>query len=320
MRLVFAGTPAFALPGLAACHAADVDIAAVYTQPDRPSGRGRRIKASPVKQAALAAGIAVEQPPSLKTPAARERLRAFTPDLIVVIAYGLILPRSVLAMPRLGCWNIHASLLPRWRGAAPIQRAILAGDRHTGVTLMQMQAGLDTGPVMRERATPILPTDTGATLHDRLAALGAELLGEALDDAVRGTLPAAVPQAIDGVTYADKLDKREARLDWNEDAAMLARKVRAFNPWPVAEADLAGEQVRIWQAEDRRETTEDGARTRHEMESRFAPGTVIAAEADGIDVACQVGVLRITELQRPGGRRMPVGDWLNARPDLWMRR
>ncbi|MGA9422592.1 MAG: methionyl-tRNA formyltransferase [Rhodanobacteraceae bacterium] len=296
-------------------------MAAVYTQPDRPSGRGRRIAASPVKQAALAAAIPVEQPSSLKTPAARERLRALAPDLIVVIAYGLILPRPVLAIPRLGCWNIHASLLPRWRGAAPIQRAILAGDRRTGVTLMQMQAGLDTGPVIRERATPILSTDTAASLHDRLSTLGAELLGEAPIDAARGTLPAAMPQAADGVTWADKLDKREARLDWNEEAATLARKVRAFNPWPVAEADLAGDHVRIWQAADRRPTKkEGGTRIQPEAESGFAPGTVISAETDGIDVACRVGVLHITELQRPGGRRMPVRDWLNARPDLRMRR
>ncbi|WP_062537903.1 methionyl-tRNA formyltransferase, partial [Mizugakiibacter sediminis] len=216
LRLVFAGTPEFAVPCLAACRAGGAEVVAVYTQPDRPAGRGRALTMSPVKQAALAAGIAVEQPESLKSAEAQQRLREYAPELMVVVAYGLILPRAVLAIPPLGCWNVHASLLPRWRGAAPIQRALLAGDAETGVCLMRMEAGLDTGPVLLVRRTPIAPDDTGGSLHDRLAALGAEVLAEGLARVRRGEPPAATPQPQDGVTYAHKLDKAEARLDFAE--------------------------------------------------------------------------------------------------------
>ncbi|HEX7111128.1 MAG TPA: methionyl-tRNA formyltransferase [Mizugakiibacter sp.] len=304
MRLVFAGTPEFAVPCLAACRASGAEVVAVYTQPDRPAGRGRALTMSPVKQAALAAGIAVEQPESLKSAEAQQRLRDYAPDLLVVVAYGLILPRAVLAIPALGCWNVHASLLPRWRGAAPIQRAILAGDAETGVCLMRMEAGLDTGPVLLTRRTPIAPDDTGGRLHDRLATLGAEVLAEGLARVRQGEAPAATPQPQDGVTYAHKLDKAEARLDFAESAALLARKVRAFDPWPVAEAEIAGERLRIYAAQALPAPTD------------AAPGTLIAAGRDGLDVTTGDGVLRIVELQRAGGRRIRAADYLNARPDL----
>ena len=301
LRLVFAGTPEFAVPAFDACRASGAEVVAAYTQPDRPAGRGRKLAASPVKQAALAAGIAVEQPPTLRDKAARERLAAHAPDLVVVVAYGLILPKSVLALPRLGCWNVHASLLPRWRGAAPIQRAILAGDAESGVDLMQMEAGLDTGPVLLERRTPIAPRETGGSLHDRLARLGAEVLADGLARVLRGERPTATAQAEAGVTYAHKIDKAEARIDWNEPAIAIERKVRAFDPWPVAEGLVEGERLRVWSAE--------AIATRADA----APGSVVAADRDALDIATGDGLLRIRELQREGGRRMPVRDWLNAR-------
>ena len=303
LRLVFAGTPEFAVPHLRACLAENVEIAAVYTQPDRPAGRGRALAASPVKQAALAAGLVVEQPESLKSPDAKARLREWNPDLLVVVAYGLILPRAVLAIPRLGCWNVHASLLPRWRGAAPIQRAILAGDTRTGVCLMRMEAGLDTGPVMLRREIGIAADDTGGSLHDKLAALGAQALGEGLRRTLAGETLVATAQPEAGVTYAHKLEKSEARLDWNESAIALERKVRAFDPWPVAEADLAGERVRVWGAQA---MPGNGA----------SPGAVITGTKHGIDVACGEGALRVTRLQRAGGRIVTAADYLNARPEL----
>ncbi|MGH8090588.1 MAG: methionyl-tRNA formyltransferase [Rudaea sp.] len=303
LRLVFAGTPEFAVPHLRACLAENVEIAAVYTQPDRPAGRGRALASSPVKQAALAAGLAVEQPESLKSPDAKARLRELNPDLLVVVAYGLILPRAVLAIPRLGCWNVHASLLPRWRGAAPIQRAILAGDAQTGVCLMRMETGLDTGPVMLHREIDIAASDTGGSLHDKLAALGAQALGEGLRRTLAGETLTAQPQPEAGITYAHKLEKSEARLDWNESATVLERKVRAFDPWPVAEADLAGERVRVWSAQ----AMPDGG---------VEPGAVVAASKLGIDLACGEGALRVTRLQRAGGRIVTAADYLNARPEL----
>ncbi|MBN8727124.1 MAG: methionyl-tRNA formyltransferase [Xanthomonadales bacterium] len=301
-RLVFAGTPEFAVPSLQACLGSGAEVVAAYTQPDRPAGRGRKLAASPVKQAALAAGIAVEQPESLRRRSARERLAAYRPDLMVVVAYGLILPGAVLAIPRLGCWNVHASLLPRWRGAAPIQRAILAGDAQTGVGLMQMEAGLDTGPVLLEARTSIDPADTGGSLHDRLAGLGARLLAEGLARAIASNVLAAAPQAADGVAYAHKLDKAEARLDWARPAVELARAVRAFDPWPVAEAVVDGERLRIWAAEAL------------PAEGTCPPGEIVAVHRDAFDVATGDGLLRIREVQREGGRRIAARDWLNARP------
>jgi methionyl-tRNA formyltransferase len=304
LRIVFAGTPEFAVPCLEACRASGAQVVAVYTQPDRPAGRGRKLAESPVKQATLAAGLSVEQPESLKSPEAQAALAAHAPDLLVVVAYGLILPRKVLAIPRLGCWNVHASLLPRWRGAAPIQRAILAGDAETGVDLMRMEAGLDTGPVLLERRTPITSGDTGGTLHDRLALLGADVLAEGLRRTLAGEALAATPQPEQGVTYAHKLDKAEAKLDFTRPAIELERTVRAFDPWPVAEGAIAGESVRIWAAQ--------AVERRHDATA----GDVLAAGRDGIDLACGEGVLRVTALQRPGGKRISAADYLNARPEL----
>ena len=310
LRIVFAGTPDFAVPCLAACLTSGAEVLAVYTQPDRPAGRGRKLSPSPVKVAALDAGLTVEQPESLKDDEARAKLAAYRPDLMVVVAYGLILPRKVLAIPRLGCWNVHGSLLPRWRGAAPIQRAVLAGDRETGVDLMQMEAGLDTGPTLIRRATPITRNDTGGSVHDRLAVLGAEALAEGLARVMAGETLASTPQPEQGVTYAHKLDKAEALLDFSLPAVDLERKVRAFNPWPVAEADIAGERVRVWDAHAL--AWDDARQDPHQA----SPGSVIAASRQGIDVASIDGVLRITSVQRAGGRRIAATDYLNARTDL----
>ncbi|MEO8999654.1 MAG: methionyl-tRNA formyltransferase [Rhodanobacter sp.] len=304
LRLVFAGTPEFAVPCLEACRASGAEVVAVYTQPDRPAGRGRKLTPSPVKQAALAAGIAVEQPESLKSVEAQQTLAAYRPDLLVVVAYGLILPRKVLAIPRLGCWNVHASLLPRWRGAAPIQRAILAGDSDSGVDLMQMEAGLDTGPVLLQRRTPIAREDTGGSLHDRLSRLGAEVLIEGLRRTLAGEVLITTPQPTEGVTYAHKLDKAEARLDFSRSAHELALQVRAFDPWPVAEGEVAGEPLRIWAAQA------------IELGHHATPGSLLAAGRDGIDLACGYGALRVTALQRAGGKRIGAIDYLNARPEL----
>ncbi len=304
LRVVFAGTPEFAVPCLEACRASGAEVVAVYTQPDRPAGRGRKLAPSPVKQAALAAGIAVEQPESLKGAEAQARLAAYRPDLMVVVAYGLILPRKVLAIPRLGCWNVHASLLPRWRGAAPIQRAILAGDAETGVGLMQMEAGLDTGPVLLERRTPITRDDTGGSLHDRLAALGAEALAEGLRRVQAGETLVAIPQADAGVVYAHKLDKAESALDFTRSAIELERQVRAFDPWPGSDAEIAGERLRVWGA------------LALDLSHAATPGSVVGAGREGIDIACGEGVLRVVSLQRAGGRRISAADYLNARPEL----
>ncbi|MEN5264884.1 methionyl-tRNA formyltransferase [Stenotrophomonas sp. TWI587] len=303
MKIVFAGTPAFAVSSLRAA-ARHHEVVAVYTQPDRPAGRGRGLAPSPVKLEAIARGIPVFQPESLKTPDAQQQLLDLQPDLMVVVAYGLILPKAVLAIPTHGCWNVHASLLPRWRGAAPIQRAIQAGDAETGVCLMQMEAGLDTGPVLLKQHLAIGANDTGGQLHDRLAALGEQVLSDGLGLLRAGIKPIAQPQPEAGVTYAHKLDKAEARLDWSGDAQALARTVRAFNPWPIAEATLAGERVRI-----------HGAIALEDNQGK-APGTLLAASRDGIDIACGQGALRLRVLQREGGKAITAADYLNARRDL----
>jgi methionyl-tRNA formyltransferase len=303
MRLIFAGTPDFAVPSLRAA-ARHNEVVAVYTQPDRPAGRGRALTPSPVKREAIARGIPVLQPENFRSAPAREALRALQPDLMIVVAYGLILPQAVLDIPRFGCWNVHASLLPRWRGAAPIQRAIEAGDTETGVCLMQMEKGLDTGPVLLAQKTPIGPEETGGELHDRLAALGAQVLADGLGLLRAGIRPVPQPQPVEGVTYAHKLEKHEAKLDWSQPARALANKVRAFNPWPVAEAELAGERVRI-----------HGAIALDERVAA-APGALVRAGRDGIDVACGEGVLRLRTLQREGGRPLSAADYLNGRPQL----
>ena len=303
MKIIFAGTPEFAVASLAAA-ARQHEVVAVYTQPDRPAGRGRGLMPSPVKLDAIARGIPVFQPESLKTPEAQQQLRELQPDLMIVVAYGLILPKAVLAIPTHGCWNVHASLLPRWRGAAPIQRAIEAGDAETGVCLMQMEAGLDTGPVLLRQHTPISDTDTGGQLHDRLAQMGAQVLSDGLGLLRAGLKPVPQRQPEAGVTYAHKLDKAEAKLDWAEPAAALARRVRAFNPWPVAEASLAGERVRI-----------HGAVAIDDNHGK-APGTVIGAAREGLDIACGQGALRLRVVQREGGKAITAADYLNARRDL----
>ncbi len=303
MKIVFAGTPEFAVSSLRAA-ARHHEVVGVYTQPDRPAGRGRGLMPSPVKLEAIARGIPVFQPESLKTPEAQQQLRDLQPDLMVVVAYGLILPKAVLALPTHGCWNVHASLLPRWRGAAPIQRAIQAGDAETGVCLMQMEAGLDTGPVLLRQHTPIQAGELGGSLHDRLAELGAQVLSDGLGLLRAGLKPIAQPQPAQGVTYAHKLDKAEARLDWSDDAQVLERTVRAFNPWPIAEAQLAGERVRI-----------HGALALADNQGK-APGTLLAVGREGIDIACGQGALRLRVLQREGGKAITAADYLNARRDL----
>ncbi|MBZ4038238.1 methionyl-tRNA formyltransferase [Novilysobacter selenitireducens] len=303
MRIVFAGTPDFAVPCLRAAAARN-EVVAVYTQPDRPAGRGRGLTPSPVKREAIARGIPVLQPENFKAQVSRDALAALQPDVMVVVAYGLILPQSVLDIPAYGCWNVHASLLPRWRGAAPIQRAIQAGDTETGVCLMQMERGLDTGPVLLSQSLPIGEGDTGGQLHDRLSELGAQVLSDGLGLLRAGIVPVARAQPAEGVTYAHKLDKTEARLDWTQPAQALARTVRAFNPWPMAEAQLAGERVRIHGA------------VPLALEHRAAPGTVLLAGREGIDVACGEGALRIRVLQREGGRAITAADYLNARREL----
>ena len=305
LRLVFAGTPEFAVPSLAAALASKHEVVGVWTQPDRPAGRGRQLSASPVKLVAQRHDVPVFQPATLKTPEAQAELAALKPDLMIVVAYGLILPKPVLAIPRFGCWNVHASLLPRWRGAAPIQRALEAGDSETGVCLMQMEAGLDTGPVLLRLPTPITPDETGGSLHDRLAALGAQVLKDGLTLRSLGIRPIPEPQPEDDVTYAKKLDKAEALLDPGQPAIDLERKVRAFNPWPIAEIDLAGERVRVHAA---MAMAGDGSITE--------PGQVVTTGREGIALATADGWLRITRLQRPGGRVIDAADYLNARPAL----
>ncbi|AER55590.1 methionyl-tRNA formyltransferase [Pseudoxanthomonas spadix BD-a59] len=303
MKIVFAGTPEFAVPSLRAA-ARHNEVVAVYTQPDRPAGRGRGLSVSPVKLEALKRGIPVLQPQTLRNPQTQAALRALAPDLMVVVAYGLILPRAVLEIPRHGCWNVHASLLPRWRGAAPIQRAIEAGDSQSGVCLMQMDAGLDTGPVILRQATPISETDTAGLLHDRLAELGAQVLADGLGLLRAGIRPIPTPQPAEGVTYAHKLDKAEARLDWSQPAVALARKVRAFMPWPIAEATVAGERLRIHGA------------IALDLHHQAAPGTLLAATRQGLDIACGAGALRLRVVQREGGKAITAADYLNARRDL----
>ncbi|MDR1888753.1 MAG: methionyl-tRNA formyltransferase [Zoogloeaceae bacterium] len=298
MKLIFAGTPEFAAIALAALFDAGHEIALVLTQPDRPAGRGMQLQVSPVKALALRHGVEVLQPLSLKQdPVARRRIAAVEADAMIVAAYGLILPQDVLDMPRFGCLNIHASLLPRWRGAAPIQRAIQAGDAETGVAIMQMEAGLDTGATFAAVRTPIAADDTAARLHDRLAEMGARLIVDTL-----ARLPlSAVPQASEGITYADKINRAEAWLDWKQSALVLDRLIRAFQPFPIAQTRFQGEILKIHAAYP------NGANCE---KTTVAPGTIRIADKTGVTVACGEGTLTLTELQRPGGKRLPAAQFL----------
>jgi len=299
LTVVFAGTPDFSVPAFEAIAASTHRIVAAYTQPDRPSGRGLKLEPSPVKRAAAARGIPVEQPATLKDPMAVERLAAWRPDVMVVVAYGLLLPQAVLDVPRLGCLNIHASLLPRWRGAAPIQRALLAGDRRTGISIMRMEAGLDTGPVLSGQAVDIAPDETGGSLHDRLARLGATLIVAALDRMEAGTARFE-PQDAAAATYARKLAKAEAVIDWTQPAAVLERQVRAFDPWPVAETRLDGRQFRIWRAHA------------VDADSSAAPGTVLSSGTEGITVMTGRGALVLDRVQLPGKRAVTTQEFARA--------
>ena len=300
LRIVFAGTPEFAARHLQALLDAGHPVVGVYTQPDRPAGRGQNLMPSPVKQLASQHNIPLFQPSSLRDPMAQAELAALRPDLLLVVAYGLILPQAVLDIPRLGCINSHASLLPRWRGAAPIQRAIQAGDGESGVTLMQMEAGLDTGPMLCKVSTPICAEDTAGSLHDRLAELGAQAMAAAIGPLVRGELRGE-KQDDSLATYAHKLNKDEARIDWQQPATELDRQIRAFNPWPISHAQLDGETVKVLSAVP---------------EQASGPaGTILSANKDGLTVACGEGALRLTRLQMPGGKALAFADLFNSRRD-----
>jgi methionyl-tRNA formyltransferase len=296
MRVIFAGTPEFAVHALRAIVAAGHDVPLVLTQPDRPAGRGMALQPSPVKRLAEASGIEVFQPQTLKDATAQEKITAVQADVMVVAAYGLIVPQVVLDMPRFGCINIHGSLLPRWRGAAPIQRALLAGDQETGVCIMQLEAGLDTGPVLLRAACPIGAADNAATLHDRLAESGARLIVDAL-----GGLPLpAEPQPATGVTYAHKIEKAEALIDWSMDAQELDRHIRAFNPFPGAQAQFGGQTVKLWQAVP--------------VAGSGEKGRILSVDRSSIVIACGSGALAVSELQKAGGKRLPVREFLAGHP------
>lgn len=300
MKIIYAGTPEFAVPALQAlCRRAELRPLLVLTQPDRPAGRGQQLQESPVKRCAISLRLPLAQPQSLAEADIQAQLHALAPDLIIVAAYGLLLPTSLLQLPRHGCWNIHASLLPRWRGAAPIQYAIAAGDRHTGISIMHMERGLDTGPVYLQRELAIAEDDTSASLHDRLAQLGADCLLQCVQALQQERLPQPVAQDASLVTHAPRLHKADARIDWQQPATVIARKVRAYNPWPAAWTELLGKRTVIWEAQ--------ALPGKHGQ-----PGDIIAARRDHLLVACGSGALAIRLLQPAGSRAMPASDWLNA--------
>ena len=307
MRIIFAGTPEFARVALESLHAAGHEVALVLSQPDRPAGRGMKLQASPVKQFAVEKGMALAQPRSLRLDGkypddaqqARLAIGSAQAEIMVVAAYGLILPQWVLDAPPRGCLNIHASLLPRWRGAAPIHRAIEAGDSETGITIMQMDAGLDTGDMLLTERLPISPSDTTGSLHDKLAALGGRMIVAALELAVRGSL-APVQQPAEGVTYAHKIDKHEAAIDWHQPASLIAQRIRAFNPFPGAATQLDGELIKVWAA------------LAQELTHGATAGTVLAVNAEDFSIAAHDGCVAVTEVQRPGGKRMKVADFLRG--------
>ena len=300
LRIIYAGTPDFAVPALQRLVDHGFKPLAVLTQPDRPAGRGRRLQSSPVKQAAEAANIPVYQPASLTGSGAAKQISELQPDLLIVVAYGLILGRTILNVPTHGCWNIHASLLPRWRGAAPIQRAIEAGDSQTGVCIMQMDEGLDNGPVVHRVALPIGKNATGGSLHDKLAKAGDDALLSCIEALAGGASPEPVRQTGRGLSYARKLLKAEAQISWQEPAQQLERRVRTFNPWPVGWCTINGERTRIWRAAHEKRDHDD------------EPGTVLKATKAGIDIATGDQILRLLELQRPGGKRISAADYLNS--------
>ncbi|MGE6195063.1 methionyl-tRNA formyltransferase [Aeromonas media] len=302
LKLIFAGTPDFAARHLAALLSSDHEVVAVYTQPDKPAGRGQKLTASPVKELALAHSLPVYQPASLRNEAAQAELAALGADLMVVVAYGLILPKAVLDTPRLGCLNVHGSLLPRWRGAAPIQRAIWAGDAETGVTIMQMDVGLDTGAMIRKVSCPIASDETSASLYDKLAELGPQALVDTLNAMAAGdTAAEAQDDAL--ANYAQKLSKEEARIDWSMEAVAIERCIRAFNPWPISWFEVAEQTIKVWQAEV------------IDSDHGQSAGTLLKADKQGIDVATGKGVLRLLTLQPPGKKAMSVPDLLNSRRD-----
>ena len=301
MRIIFAGTPEFAAQTLTALLETEHTLCAVYTQPDRPAGRGRKLTASPVKKIALEHNIPVEQPLNFKDQTDQDTLANYQADLMIVVAYGLLLPQTILDTPTRGCINIHASLLPRWRGAAPIQRAILAGDTETGVCIMQMEAGLDTGPVLARTTCPISGDDTTQQLHDRLAELGASTLIKILPNLAEHQNKAQPQNDVDS-TYAAKLQKTEANIDWQQHADNIVRQINAFNPWPIAQTQWQEKTLRIWSAIDIK------------ISHNTTPGAVLNVDKKGIDIACGQGILRITQVQAPGKRAMAVNDFLNANP------
>ena len=300
MNIVFAGTPEFAVSSLKALVESRHSIIAVYTQPDRPAGRGRKVQASPVKQYAESAGLKIYQPVDFKQAETLDQLRLLKPDIMIVVAYGLILPQPVLEIPRSGCLNVHASLLPRWRGAAPIQRAIEAGDKNTGVTIMQMDAGLDTGDMLVKKELPIREDDTAQTLHDRLADLGADALLEALDQLDQGTLVAEKQNDSDA-SYARKLEKSEARIDWSLPAETLARKIRAFNPWPAMNCGLNGKRLRLL-----------GAKAVMHAGKGATAGSIVEMDSNSLCVQCGEGRLDVYRLQLEGGRPQSIREFLNG--------
>jgi methionyl-tRNA formyltransferase len=306
MRILFCGTPDFSVPPLQQLHAAGHDILAVFTQPDKARGRGQQQQKTPVKQAAEALGLTVHQPTGMKDAETQSLIADYQADLMVVVAYGVIIPQAVLDLPRLGCWNIHASLLPRWRGAAPIHRAILAGDKETGVCIMQMAAGLDTGPVYFCDKTGISPTDTAGQLHDRLSDMGGHAIVKAVSMAEKQTLPSATPQDDSQSSYAHKLHKSEAVIDWSQPAVAIERQIRAFTPWPGSQTKIQNDTLKIWHAEVIQQHDND-----------IPPGDIVYADAESLIINCGQDQLKLLEVQRAGKKRMAIGPFMRAKSDWY---